>query len=90
VDLGWLTGPEGVAAALHPGLISTALAYLLFARGLSALPVTTTATLSLAEPLTAGALGFLLLGERAGLTALLGAALLLFRLFAAARDKPES
>lgn len=86
VDLGWLAEPSGVAAALHLGLIATAVAYLLFARGLSGLPVATAATLSLAEPLTAGALGFLLLGERLGSVALLGAALLLCGLFAATRE----
>lgn len=85
VDLGWLTEPAGFAAALHLGLVATALAYLLFARGLSGLPVATAATLSLAEPLTAGALGFLLLGERLGPASLLGAALLLCGLLAAAR-----
>lgn len=91
VDLGWLMEPAGVAAALHLGLVATAAAYLLFAGGLSGLPVATAATLSLAEPLTAGALGFLLLGERLGPIALLGAALLLFGLFAAARErKPGS
>lgn len=77
VDLGWLTEPARLAAALHLGLVATAAAYLLFAKGLSGLPVASAATLSLAEPLTAGALGMLLLGERLGLTALLGAALLL-------------
>lgn len=87
VDLGWLAEPAGVAAALHLGLVATAAAYLLFAGGLSGLPVATAATLSLAEPLTAGALGFVLLGERLGPIALLGAALLLFGLFAAAREK---
>lgn len=77
VDLGWLAEPTGLIAALHLGLIATAVAYLLFAKGLSGLPVATAATLSLAEPLTAGALGILLLGERLGLTALFGTALLL-------------
>lgn len=85
VDLGWLASPAGLLAALHLGLVATAAAYLLFARGLSGLPVTTAATLSLAEPLTAGAFGFLLLGERLGPISLLGAALLLCGLLAAAR-----
>lgn len=81
VDLGWLAEPSGFVAALHLGLIATAAAYLLFAKGLSGLPVSTAATLSLAEPLTAGALGILLLGERLALTALIGAVLLLGGLF---------
>lgn len=90
VDLGWLSEPAGAAAALHLGLVATAAAYLLFAKGLAGLPVASAATLSLAEPLTAGMLGFILLDERLGHTALLGAALLLSGLFAAARDRPES
>lgn len=90
VDLGWLAEPAGLVAALHLGLVATAAAYLLFARGLSGLPVATVATLSLAEPLTAGALGFLLLGERLGPIALIGAALLLCGLIAAARGGKAS
>ena len=89
VDLVWLAEPAGVATALHLGLVATAAAYLLFARGLSGLPVATAATLSLAEPLTAGALGFLLLGERLGPVALAGAALILCGLLTAARRGPR-
>jgi DME family drug/metabolite transporter len=87
VDLGWLTEAAGIAVALHLGLVATAAAYLLFAKGLSGLPVATAATLSLAEPLTAGLLGFLLLGERLGPVALLGAALLLCGLLATVRQR---
>lgn len=87
VDLGWLTESAGIAVALHLGLVATAAAYLLFAKGLSGLPVATAATLSLAEPLTAGLLGFLLLGERLGPVALLGAALLLCGLLATVRQR---
>lgn len=57
-----LTGP-GLLMALHLGLVATAAAYVLFARGLVGVPVATAATLSLAEPLTAGLLGILLLRE---------------------------
>ncbi|MBN1148350.1 MAG: EamA family transporter [Anaerolineales bacterium] len=62
-DLGWLTQARGLAAALHLGLAATALAYTLFARGLRAVPAATAVSLSLAEPLTAGVLGVLVLGE---------------------------
>jgi DME family drug/metabolite transporter len=62
-DLGWLAQARGLAAALHLGLVATALAYTLFARGLRAIPAATAVSLSLAEPLTAGILGVLLLGE---------------------------
>lgn len=76
-DLGWLTHVRGMGAALHLGLVATAAAYALFARGLSAVPVATAVTLSLAEPLTAGTLGVLLLGERLTALATLGVGLLL-------------
>lgn len=73
----WLAEPRGMVVALELGLVATAAAYLLFARGLSAVPVSTAATLSLAEPLTAGLLGIVVLGERPGAVSLFGAALLL-------------
>ncbi len=63
VDLSWLFQPRGLAVALHLGLIATALAYVFFGRGLKSVPAANAVTLSLAEPLTAGLLGVLLLGE---------------------------
>ena len=48
----------------------------LVARGLAVVPVTSSATLSLAERLTAGLLGVLVLGERFSVGALLGASLM--------------
>jgi DME family drug/metabolite transporter len=75
-DLTWLAQPRGLVAALHLGLIATAASYTLFARGLSAIPVATAVTLSLAEPLTAGTLGVVLLGERLTTFTMLGIGLL--------------
>ncbi len=73
------------------GLITTAAAYLLFARGLRRLPTGTVGTLSLAEPLTAAALGLLALGERPAPQAAAGAACLLAGLLLAAlRPDPAS
>lgn len=63
-DLSWLWQPRGAAVVLHLGLVTVALAYSLFAKGLLSVPVATAATLTLAEPLTAGMLGVLVLGER--------------------------
>jgi DME family drug/metabolite transporter len=71
-DFTWLAQGTGLAVTLHLGLVTVALAYSLFARGLSLVSVATTATLTLAEPLTAGTLGVLLLGERLTLMAGLG------------------
>jgi DME family drug/metabolite transporter len=83
-DLTWLTTGEGVAMALFLGAVPTALAYVLFARGLRRLTPGETATLTLAEPLTATGLGILLLGERPGAVAGVGAALVLAGLLALA------
>ncbi|HEX5532644.1 MAG TPA: EamA family transporter [Actinomycetales bacterium] len=73
LPLGWLASASGVAAAAFLGVVSTALAYVLFARGLRALPASNVATLTLAEPLTAGLLGVLLLREPLSAIQVLGA-----------------
>ncbi|OUM97894.1 MAG: hypothetical protein BAA04_03420, partial [Firmicutes bacterium ZCTH02-B6] len=79
-DLRWLAEPRGLLVALHLGLIATALSYVLFGRGLARVQAATATTLSLAEPLTAALLGTVVLGERLGAAAVLGAALLLIAL----------
>ena len=76
-DLCWALEPRGLLVVLHLGLITTALAYILFARGLSTVPAVYAVTLSLAEPLTAATLGILLLKERLTLIAVFGMALVL-------------
>src|SRR4051794_20645345 len=81
---GWIASPGGLALALYLGAIPTALAYVLFARGLRHLSAGDTATLTLAEPLTAAALGTVVLGERPGALAALGALLVLSGLAALA------
>src|SRR5215218_7154341 len=83
-DLSWLGSGDGIAMALFLGAIPTALAYILFARGLRHLTPGETATLTLAEPLTATGLGVLALGERPGLVAAMGAGLVLAGLLALA------
>src|SRR5829696_4193368 len=76
-DLHWLATADGAAMALFLGAIPTALAYILFARGLRHLTPGETATLTLAEPLTATGLGIIALGERPGVAAAAGAGLVL-------------
>jgi DME family drug/metabolite transporter len=85
-DTGWLGKPGGIALAAYLGLIPTALAYALFARGLERLPAASVATLTLAEPLTAATLGVVVLGERPGAIAALGAVLVLSGLLVLARQ----
>jgi DME family drug/metabolite transporter len=76
-DPGDLGSLDGVAMIVYLGAVPTALAYVLFARGLRHLPAGEVATLTLAEPLTAAALGALVLGERPGALAVAGVALVL-------------
>ena len=71
-----LASPAGLLLTAWLGLVVTAGAYVLFARGLARVPARTAGTLSLAEPLTATALGALVLAESWTLTTAAGGALL--------------
>jgi drug/metabolite transporter, DME family len=81
---GWLLHADGIGLALFLGVVPTALAYVLFARGLKRLSASETATLTLAEPLTAGALGAIVLAEPLTAMSGAGAALVLAGLLALA------
>ncbi|MFL7839089.1 MAG: DMT family transporter [Candidatus Promineifilaceae bacterium] len=76
-DFSWLAEPRGILVALHLGVITVGAAYTLYAMGLSIISVAATATLTLAEPLTAGLLGIFLLGEQLSTMAVIGILLLL-------------
>jgi DME family drug/metabolite transporter len=84
----WLTHADGIALALFLGIVPTAIAYLLFANGLRQLSASETATLTLAEPLTAAILGAVVLAEHLSAPALAGAALVLSALVALAVRPP--
>jgi DME family drug/metabolite transporter len=75
--LGELASLGGLALAVYLGAVPTALAYVLFARGLRHLPAGEVATLTLAEPVTATMLGVVVLDERPGAVAAAGVALVL-------------
>ncbi|WP_202080862.1 EamA family transporter [Caldalkalibacillus salinus] len=62
-DLSWVLQGQGIAVALHLGVFATAVAYLLFSKGLLGVPASTAVTLALAEPLTAAMLGVFIVGE---------------------------
>jgi drug/metabolite transporter, DME family len=79
-DTAWLVEPGGLALALYLGLLPTAVAYVLFARGLDRLTASEVTTIVLVEPLTATLLGVLVLDERLGAVAGVGAALVLLGL----------
>jgi len=87
---GWLLHADGVALALFLGIVPTALAYLLFAHGLRRLSAAETATLTLAEPLTAGALGAVVLAEELTAGSALGAGLVLAGLLVLAVRLPAA
>ena len=62
-ELAWVLQPRSIAVVLHLGLVTMGLSYWLFARGLRTVQVATAVTLSLAEPMTAGLLGVVVVGE---------------------------
>jgi drug/metabolite transporter, DME family len=86
---GWLLHADGVALALFLGVVPTALAYVLFARGLRRLSASETATLTLAEPLTAGVLGAVVLAEPMTAMSAAGAGLVLAGLLALGLRIPD-
>lgn len=86
---GGLLNPGGLALVAFLGAIPTALAYVLFARGLRRLSSGETATLTLAEPLTATALGIVVLGEDPTASTAAGAALVLGGLLVLAARGPR-
>ena len=88
-DLHWLTRPAGFMVILHLGVITAALAYTLFARGLQMVPVATAATLTLGEPLTAGLLGVLFLHEALSGLAMVGILLIFIGLVFLSTEKLE-
>ena len=69
------------------GCIPTALAYVLFQAGMRSTPATLTSILTLAEPLTAAILAWLIFGERLSPLGILGALLLLCTIFLLARGE---
>ncbi len=73
----WVASLRGFAVLVHLGLVATCLAYALFARGVAHTSAASTATLSLAEPLTASLLALFLVGETLAPPQLAGAGLLL-------------
>jgi DME family drug/metabolite transporter len=71
-DTGGLVSAGGVAMVAHLGVLTVAVAYLLFGRGLTGVGAGTAGTLTLAETATAATLGLLVLGERPGIGAFVG------------------
>ncbi|WP_027964853.1 DMT family transporter [Halalkalibacillus halophilus] len=62
-DLSWVLEVDGALSVFHLGILATAIAYIVFARGLKGVVASHAVTLALAEPLTAVLLGVFILGE---------------------------
>jgi drug/metabolite transporter, DME family len=89
-DLTWLAQPAGILVIFHLGIITAALSYTLFARGLQLIPVATAATLTLGEPLTAGLLGVFFLHEPVTALALFGILLIFTGLVVLSTEKTQT
>ena len=73
----WLLTVRGVVLVLWLGVVTTAVAYLLFGWGLARLSAPVVSTLTIAEPLTAAILGTAVLHERIDAVGIVGMAVLL-------------
>ena len=82
--MSWVATGRGLAVATYLAVLTTALAYLLYARGLRTTAVTTATTLGLAEPAVAAVLGLAVLGERLTPTGFAGLGVLAISLVIAA------
>lgn len=80
VDVSWLATGDGLLMVGWLAIMTILAAYLLYGAGLARLPVSTAATLSLAEPVTAAILGVVVVGERPTLAGAAGALLVLLGL----------
>ena len=87
-DTDGLTTGKGLAMVIWLGVATTAVSYVFFSAGLQRLRSSTVATLSLTEPLTAALLGVVVLGERPGLLAAVGALVLLSGLLVISTSRP--
>ena len=88
-ETAWMRTPSGAALVLYLGVVPTAIAYVLYARGLQTLTAAETTTLTLAEPVTATILGAVVLDERVGVAGAVGCALVLAGLAVLAVRRPR-
>ena len=88
--MSWVATGPGLAVAAYLAVLTTALAYLLYARGLRTTAVTTATTLGLAEPAVAAVLGLAVLGEHLTPTGLAGLGVLAISLVIAAWPSSRS
>ncbi|QBI20680.1 EamA family transporter [Egibacter rhizosphaerae] len=89
-SLEWAASPPGLAMLGWLAVGATAVAYWLFGRGIARVPAATAATLVLAEPLTATALGVGVLAERPVPVQIVGALLVLAALVTLSVRRPTA
>ena len=85
----WMAQPQGAALVVYLAAGPTALAYLLYARGLRRLSAGEVTTIGLAEPLVAVVLGTLVLHEQLQAGALAGGGLILAALLVLTARAPR-
>ncbi|HWL42600.1 MAG TPA: DMT family transporter [Ilumatobacter sp.] len=83
----WVTSPAGMRTALYLGVVTVGLAYWLLGRGLARMRPSTAATLSLAEPVTATAIGVVVLDETLTSAGWVGVSLVLVGLASTGTDQ---
>ena len=88
-DVRWIGSTAGIGSALWLGLVATTAAYVSYGKGLAVTPVTTVATLVLAEPITALILATGLLGEPLTWTSIAGTALVTIGLLILSRRSSD-
>ncbi|HYF45170.1 MAG TPA: EamA family transporter [Acidimicrobiales bacterium] len=86
-DTDGLASGRGLAMVAWLGVVTVTASYVLFSAGLDRLRSSTVATLSLTEPLTAALLGVVVLDERPGWLAAVGAVVLLSGLVVITTDR---
>jgi len=86
-DAAWMATGRGTLVVLWLALVATGFSYIFFSLGLRESPVAVTATLTLAEPLTAAVLGLALLGEPARPTTVAGMLAIVIGLLILARER---
>lgn len=79
-NLSWVVSVRGIMVTLHLGIVTTALAYTIFAYGLVNISTPKAVTLTLAEPLTAAMLGVVVFNEKLTVVSVIGVLLLFFGL----------
>jgi drug/metabolite transporter, DME family len=85
---GWTLTGRGLAVVGYLGVVTTAVAYLLYGRGLRTIPAPTAVTLGLAEPVVAALLGVVALAERLSSAEVAGLALVGVALVVLAAGRP--